>query len=405
MSKSQPVTQNQTQTTSIPAWLTNYAKSAGQEGANLPDYTPYTGSGVAGLSPDQLQALGIASSNVGAAGNVATSGMPAANALTGFNIPGVDAGSLNPQVAALMSPYTQNVVDTTNRQLDQNTATAVNNSDNQFAAQHAFGGDRQGVADAVIRNQADLTKASTDAGLYQGGYNNALTTALAALQGNQGASANAANVRLGGVNALTGMGGALSGINTADLNSLLTAGGAQQQTQTAQNQFGYNQYLNQFQLPDQQAQAFASILGSLPHSTTQTGQTSSMAYSNPLMGLAGLGLGIAGLGTGGGATLGGTALSSGGSALSSAASALPGLLAILSDRSTKKDIKQVGMLFDGTPVYRFRYIRDGDGPMQIGLMAQDVERTTPEAVQEIEGVKFVNYEKATELAVAMSGER
>jgi hypothetical protein len=50
-------------------------------------------------------------------------------------------------------------------------------------------------------------------------------------------------------------------------------------------------------------------------------------------------------------------------------------------------------LFDGTPVYAFRY--NGHPAMQIGLMAQDIEKSRPHAVIEIEGVKHVDYDLAT----------
>lgn len=75
------------------------------------------------------------------------------------------------------------------------------------------------------------------------------------------------------------------------------------------------------------------------------------------------------------------------SILGSAASTLPFLL---SDRRVKTDIKLVGALTDGTPVYRFRYKHGG--PMQIGLMADEV---IPDSVIEVGGLKFVDYEKAT----------
>ena len=67
----------------------------------------------------------------------------------------------------------------------------------------------------------------------------------------------------------------------------------------------------------------------------------------------------------------------------------------------KQDIAQVGALFDGTPVYRYRYI--GQRPFQIGLMAQDVERHTPDAVTEINGYKAVDYRAATEKAIEAGG--
>jgi hypothetical protein len=68
----------------------------------------------------------------------------------------------------------------------------------------------------------------------------------------------------------------------------------------------------------------------------------------------------------------------------------------LSDRRLKQDVAAVGALHDGTPIYRFRYV--GDPAMRIGLMADDVEKVVPEAVHLIDGVKFVDYEAATERA-------
>jgi hypothetical protein len=61
----------------------------------------------------------------------------------------------------------------------------------------------------------------------------------------------------------------------------------------------------------------------------------------------------------------------------------------------KHDITQVGELFDGTPVYRFRY-KNGPQAMQLGLMAQDIETDTPDAVVEHNGIKYVDYDKATQ---------
>jgi hypothetical protein len=60
----------------------------------------------------------------------------------------------------------------------------------------------------------------------------------------------------------------------------------------------------------------------------------------------------------------------------------------------KQDISLVGRLFDGTPVYGYRY--RGAPAYHIGLMAQDVEKTTPHAVIEISGYKAVDYRAATE---------
>lgn len=64
-----------------------------------------------------------------------------------------------------------------------------------------------------------------------------------------------------------------------------------------------------------------------------------------------------------------------------------------SDRRIKAEISRVGTLDNGLPVYLYRY-KDG-GPMQIGLMAQDVQQVNPEAVIEVDGgLLAVNYAEA-----------
>ena len=66
----------------------------------------------------------------------------------------------------------------------------------------------------------------------------------------------------------------------------------------------------------------------------------------------------------------------------------------MSDIRVKKNIRQVGALENGLPVYAFQYA--WGGPTIIGLMAQDVEQVNPDAVVEIGGIKHVNYDAAVE---------
>lgn len=61
----------------------------------------------------------------------------------------------------------------------------------------------------------------------------------------------------------------------------------------------------------------------------------------------------------------------------------------LSDRRMKTDIRRLGETEGGVPLYEFRY--KAGGPLQIGVMAQDVERTMPAAVAEFGGIKHVDY--------------
>ncbi|MBO6507983.1 MAG: tail fiber domain-containing protein [Roseibium sp.] len=63
--------------------------------------------------------------------------------------------------------------------------------------------------------------------------------------------------------------------------------------------------------------------------------------------------------------------------------------ALLSDKRAKTDIEEVGKTKDGQKIYSYRY--KSGGPVQIGLMAQEVEKKRPDAVVEVDGMKMVDY--------------
>lgn len=135
-------------------------------------------------------------------------------------------------------------------------------------------------------------------------------------------------------------------------------------------------------------------------STTSSGSGTSNTTNTPsIMSDIGQAVGIGTQLFGGGSSGSAGPTSVGGAPLSSNGQSNIGMLQSLfnfSDQRLKEDILRVGALFDGTPVYRYRY--KGHDAFQIGLMAQDVEQTTPDAVIEINGYKAVNYHTATEKA-------
>lgn len=115
------------------------------------------------------------------------------------------------------------------------------------------------------------------------------------------------------------------------------------------------QYYEAGNAPYNELSKYSSML--LGQTTPFTGQTSSGGYTPGFLDYAGMGLGAAGL--------------------------------FMSDERAKTDIKRVGTTDGGLPVYTFRY--KSGGPIQMGVMAQDVEKVDPAAVVEIDGVKHVNY--------------
>ena len=60
-----------------------------------------------------------------------------------------------------------------------------------------------------------------------------------------------------------------------------------------------------------------------------------------------------------------------------------------SDARVKENLVRDGTI-DGHPAYKFNYI--GDSTPRRGVIAQEVEKTNPEAVAEFGGIKHVNYE-------------
>jgi len=64
-----------------------------------------------------------------------------------------------------------------------------------------------------------------------------------------------------------------------------------------------------------------------------------------------------------------------------------------SDRRIKENIKEIGKLDNGLPVYMFNYI--GNPKMQMSVMAQDVQKVMPDAVEDINGILHVNMEKVS----------
>jgi hypothetical protein len=68
--------------------------------------------------------------------------------------------------------------------------------------------------------------------------------------------------------------------------------------------------------------------------------------------------------------------------------------AMFSDARMKTDIRPVGLLDNGLPIYAYRF--KSGGPTQIGLLAQDVAKAMPQAVGHHGGLLTVNYDLATE---------
>ena len=263
------------------------------------------------------------------------------------------ATNVNPSaldVNQYLNPYTQDVVNATQAAMNQQQGQQLSQQQGQAISAGAFGGDRANLQRAALQGQQSLAQAQAISPLYQQNYNQALATAqqqqgvgLGAAQANR---ANLQNVAQG----LASLGTNAQQAGLAGAQAQMGAGQAQQQTQQAGLQALYNQSQQQQAYPFQVAQFLANI-------AEGTGAVSGNTTTSTT--------------TGGGG--------------------------FFSDKRLKENVQKVGKTNDGQPIYRFNY--KGDPRTQIGLMAQDVEKSHPDAVGLAGGYKTVDYKKATQGAV------
>lgn len=246
------------------------------------------------------------------------------------------------QINEYMSPYISNVLDTTMAQLRQQQQMDASGQIGNAIRSGAFGGDRAGIAAAVLANQQGMAAGQTAANILNQGYGQAVSTA----QSQQGVeAANLDRLRAGG-SQIANLGALGTNTALAAGQAGLAAGTLEQQTDQAGKQALYNQFLQQQGYPFQVAQFLANIAmgtGSLSGSNTTTTQPAPF----------------------------------------------------FSDERLKHEIEPIGKTFDDQPIYRYHM---GDGRTQIGLLAQDVEGRHPHAVGESQGYKTVDYRAATDEA-------
>lgn len=212
----------------------NAATSATQSAATAP-YQYYPGQLVAGLNSDQGQAI----NTVAGANGIANPYINAASSLTSAATQPIGASQIN----QFMNPYVSDAVNTTSQEINQNNAIQQNQLQGNAAALGALGGNRVGIAQAALANQQDLAENATISGMYNTGYQNAVTNAQtqnsqdlqgAYEYGNLGTTAQ--NTTLAGANA-----------------QLATGGLEQQQQQNVLNQ-AYSQWEGAQQYPFQVGQ-------------------------------------------------------------------------------------------------------------------------------------------------------
>jgi len=204
----------------------------------------------------------------------------AATALTGTG-----AGTGTGSIESYMSPYQQQVIDTTMADFDRQAQIRANE---QAAAAlgtpGAFGGGREGVQRAEYQAASDRNRAQTLAGLRQSGFQQAASRRQQDLANQMGIA-----------NLQQGLGGASQDFSRAQISGLGTLGAAQQ----AQSQAVLDAQRQAAQMAIQDPQRRLNLLGSgvmglmggMGAGRTEIGEApAAAAQSSPLMQALGVGL-------------------------------------------------------------------------------------------------------------------
>lgn len=237
-------------------------------------YTPYSGELVAGVNQQQTSGINNINQNAGfAQPYIQQAGTYANNAAQPLSAA---------QIQQYQNPYTQQVVNATQQQFNQQNAVQQSGLKANEVSQGALGGSRNADASALLANQEQQAQTPVIAGLYSQGYNTALQTAEQQQQNQANAAYSLGNLGVAGQNA------ALSGAGAQ-----VGAGSLQQGTQQALDTAQLQQFQTAQAFPYQQTQWLAGIDTGVGSQLGGTSTTTAPA-PNPLDAVLGVGLTAAG---------------------------------------------------------------------------------------------------------------
>ena len=208
---------------------------------------------VAGLSPLQQQAIGQASGLGSYAPYLQTAATQAGEAATQAGLAGQYMGPTAYQ--QFMSPYQQDVIDTTLREYDIQAQKGLGSISQDAYTAGAFGGARQGVREAEYQSASDRNRAALQAQLLQQGFGQAQQLAQQDY---------ARNVQL------AQQAPALASSQIAGLSTLGGMSQSQRQAElSAQQQLAQQQMMQPLTAAQQYGAGVASLIAGYPASSMQ----------------------------------------------------------------------------------------------------------------------------------------
>lgn len=367
-------------TQALPSWM----QSAAQQNIDLASdfaakpYEAYTGDRVAPLTSNQNDAFGLIKNIAGSSnpylsdieGLYKSFGSAPASSIATPSLLGAGTDARTASLTDYMNPYVMAALQPMLQDIERQGISQRKSLDAQATMDGAFGDARSGVERGAQRRNENTLRTNTIGTGLKTAFDTASglrTTDVANLMDTDKTNANLNETMLQRM--ITG-GKALTDLDSSNVNrglqtanALANAGGVEQNTAQKMNDAKYEEFLRSIGWDQEKIKTLTAALSSTPYEKTSVATSSEPNNS---------GWGMLG---------------------SLTSTLLP---LVLSDRRLKHEISVIGATFDGLPIYRFKY--QGDDKWHIGLMAQDLEETKPEAVHEIEGIKLVDYGKATEEA-------
>lgn len=321
--------------------------------AKADSLTPYTGQRVADFNPTQIQTQGVLSAigtdpTYGANANAAVGG---AKGVLDTDTFGAD------NIAKYMNPYTQDVINASINDNERARQIAQVQTNMQNTAGSAFGGSRSGVANALTNEAYDRNDQTNLANLRNTGFTNA-----------QQAAQNDANLKLTAANNVANLNTNALQTATTQAGILGAVGDSQQQQAQAQLNAAMQAAQEGQQLTIAQQQLLNSALGLMPSNqgTTSSSGTGTQTVTQN-MGIGGV---LGALGTG------------------------AQIAGMFSDGRLKDDVKTISHDGKGRRWVTFRYKWDPPGTKYVGVIAQEILASDPDAVSAHDsGFYRVDYSK------------
>ncbi len=265
-----------------PTWLgTLYGNLNRAQGVANTPFQPYGGQMTAGFTPYQSQAqagaAGIAAGQVGAA--PVSAAVNTAQGVAGYTPQTIQAPMLSGMsLSPYLNPFQSSVIDATLGDLNRQRQIQSQADSAQATQAHAFGGSRSAVLQNLSDDSWQRNLGSTLAGLNQANFSQAqaaaqsdLSRQMAADQANQSAGLQGQGLRLNAASAMAGMGDHQLNQALQRNAALGAAGDAQQKNQQDRLNAAYQQWQLAQQYPIQMQQLLNQTVATLPsYGTTST---------------------------------------------------------------------------------------------------------------------------------------